>query len=135
MPVADDPIALLLAGRYPDPETGELLRSESRAIAIEDSLDGAEAQLVGDLGLGKRLAVIADANTFAALGARVERALAGAFDVQRMVAPGVVHADSETIAQLGAELAAGTDAVVAVGSGTLNDLSKMVALERGIPQI
>ena len=60
MPAADDPIALLLAGRYPDPETGELLRSESLSIAIEDSLDGMEAELLRSLSLGKRLALIAE---------------------------------------------------------------------------
>ena len=35
---AGDPVALLLAGSYPDPETGELLAAESRAVVIEDSL-------------------------------------------------------------------------------------------------
>ncbi|MBL9013363.1 MAG: iron-containing alcohol dehydrogenase, partial [Myxococcales bacterium] len=135
MPAADDPIALLLAGRYPDPETGELLRSESLSIAIEDSLDGMEAELLRSLSLGKRLALIADERTYAALGARVERAISGAFDVQRLVKLGTVHADGETIARLASELEPGIDAVVAVGSGTLSDLSKMVALERNIPQV
>jgi glycerol-1-phosphate dehydrogenase [NAD(P)+] len=135
MPVAEDPITLLLEGRYPDPQTGELLRADSRAIAIEDSLEGREVELLAGLGLGKKLALIADERTYAALGARVERALASRHDIQRMVAGGTVHPDTDTIAKLSAELAAGTDAVVAVGSGTINDLSKMVALERGIPQV
>lgn len=135
MPAADDPIALLLAGRYPDPETGELLRSESRSIAIEDSLDGMEAELLRDLSLGRKLALIADERTYAALGARIERAISGTFTVQRLVKLGTVHADGETIARLAAEVATDVDAVVAVGSGTLNDLSKMVALERNVPQV
>lgn len=135
MPAADDPIALLLEGRYPDPETGELLRSESRAIAIEDSLDGMEAELLRGLGLGRKLALVADDRTYAALGARIERAVSGSFRVQRLVALGDVHADGETIARLAAEVATDADAVVAVGSGTLNDLSKMVALQRGVPQV
>jgi glycerol-1-phosphate dehydrogenase [NAD(P)+] len=45
------------------------------------------------------------------------------------------HADADTVARLRAMLDPGTDAVVAVGSGTLNDLSKMVAFERGCPQL
>jgi glycerol-1-phosphate dehydrogenase [NAD(P)+] len=134
MPAVDDPIALLLEGRYPDPGTGELLRAESRAVVIEDSLAGREAELLTSLGLGPRLAVISDANTFAALGERVERAIAGTFIVQRIVLDGAFDADIETIARLAAVLDPRTDAVVAVGSGTLNDLSKMVALERGCPQ-
>ena len=40
---ARDPIALLLAGAYPDPETGEQLAAESRAVVIEDSLAGIDA--------------------------------------------------------------------------------------------
>ncbi|MDX2089627.1 MAG: iron-containing alcohol dehydrogenase [Kofleriaceae bacterium] len=132
---ANDPIELLLEGRYPDPETGELLRAEARSVVIADSLDGAEADLVGALGLGTNLALVADATTFRVLGERVERALAGRFTVQRLVLGEAPHADSETIAYLARELAAGTDAVIAVGSGTINDLSKMVALGRGIPQL
>ena len=132
---ADDPIALLLEGRYPDPLTGELLRAESRSIVIEDSLAGREADLLASLGLGRRIALIADENTYAALGERVERAIAGSFDVQRLVSNVGVHADAETIARLGTEMDPKTDAVVAVGSGTLNDLAKMVALTRRLPQV
>jgi len=136
MPAADaDPIALLLDGRYPDPETGELLRADARTVVIEDSFEGGEAELLRGLGLDRRLAVISDANTFAALGERVERVVAGTFHVQRIVLDGAFDADVETIARLAAAIDPRTDAVVAVGSGTLNDLSKMVALERGCPQV
>ncbi len=137
MPAADptDPIALLLAGRYPDPTTGELLRADTRRVVIEDSLAGAEAELLSELGLGRRLAVLSDDNTFAALGQRVERALAGTFAVQRVLLDTPFDADSETIARLDRVIDPGTDAIVAVGSGTLNDLGKMVAFLRGIPQV
>ena len=40
---------------------------------IADDLAGAEADLVATLGLGKRLAVVSDENTHAALGGRVSR--------------------------------------------------------------
>ena len=132
---AGDPIALLLAGQYRDPETGELLAAAARSIAIEPTLDGREVELVEALGLGRHLAVISDVNTFAVLGARVERALASRFVIQRLVLDGGTHAEPPTIARLLHELDPKTDAVVAVGSGTLNDLCKMVALQRGCPQI
>lgn len=135
MPAGDDPIELLLQGRYPDPETGELLRADARAVVIEDTLAGREVELLEGLGLGRHLAVIADANTFAALGERVERALSGRYAIQRIVLGGAFDADVETIARLAAAIEPRTDAVVTVGSGTLNDLSKMVALERGCPQV
>ncbi len=134
MPAAD-PIALLLAGRYPDPETGELLACESRAIAIEDSLVGREVELVASVGVGPRLAVISDVDTFAALGDRVERALAARYTVQHVMLPRHPHADVETIAKLLDLVEPGADAIVAVGSGTLNDLAKMVALQRDVPQL
>ncbi len=134
MPAAD-PIALLLAGRYPDPETGELLRADSRSVVIEDTLAGSEAELLAALSLGPRLAIVSDANTFAALGERVERAASGPFTVQRIVLDGAFDADADTIVRLAAAMDPRTDAIVAVGSGTINDLAKMVAFERGIPQV
>jgi glycerol-1-phosphate dehydrogenase [NAD(P)+] len=130
-----DPIGQLLAGRYPDPETGELLGATARAVVIDDSLDGREAELVAALDLGHHLAVVADVDTYAALGHRVERALASRFAVQRVVLDRAPHADTATITRLGASLDARTDAIVAVGSGTLNDLCKMAALARGCPQV
>ena len=131
----DDPIALLLEGRYPDPQTGELLGAQSRSVVIEPSLDGAEAELVAALGLGPNLAVVSDVDTRAALGLRVERALGARFAVQSVVLGHRPHADTETLARVSELVAARTDAIVAVGSGTLNDLSKMAAFERGIPQL
>ncbi len=137
MPAGDrgDPVAQLLAGQYPDPQTGDRLGAAARSVVIEDSLDGREADLVAALDLGPRLAVVADDDTFAALGHRVERALAARFTVQRVVLGRAPHADTATIARLAAAVDERTDAIVAVGSGTLNDLCKMVAVARGCPQV
>jgi len=131
---APDSIDLLLQGQYPDPETGALLHAETRALAIEDSLDGTEAERVAALGFGRRLAVIADPDTTAALGDRVVRALTSRFDVQSIVLGRDPHTDVETVDRLLAQVDPRTDAVVAVGAGTLNDLGKLVAHRRGIPQ-
>src|SRR5688572_3263745 len=140
MPAAEpapsgDPIALLLAGHYPDPETGEHLAAAARSVVIDDSLDGREVDLVAALDAGDHLAVVADEDTYAALGRRVERALATRFAVQRIVLPRAPHADTATVAQLTAALATPIDAIVAVGSGTINDLCKMAAVARGCPQL
>ncbi|MCX5746388.1 MAG: iron-containing alcohol dehydrogenase [Proteobacteria bacterium] len=134
MPVAD-PIAALLAGAYPDPESGELLACEARSIAIEDSLAGREVELVRGCGLGRRLALICDVDTHAALGRRVELALAQQFHVQRVMLPHAPHADIATIAHLLDQVEPGTEGIVTVGSGTLNDLSKMVALHLDLPHV
>jgi glycerol-1-phosphate dehydrogenase [NAD(P)+] len=139
MPVDDagtrDPIAQLLAGDYCDPETGERLRAAARSVVIDDSLDGRELDLVDALDVGRQLAVVSDDDTFAALGHRVERALASRFTVQRIVLGRAPHADAATVARLAAAIAAPTEAIIAVGSGTINDLCKSVAFERGCPQL
>lgn len=138
MPVSDpahDPIALLLAGQYRDPEGGKLLGCEARSVVIEDSLEGREAELVEALGLGKKLALLADVDTYGVMGERVEKALESRFEVQRLVLPRRPYPDRKTINLISAELAPGTDAVVAVGSGTINDLAKVVALHANIPQV
>jgi glycerol-1-phosphate dehydrogenase [NAD(P)+] len=134
-----DPIAALLAGRYRDPETGELLAASASSVAIEDSLDGREVELVAALAPGlardRPLALVADPDTFEALGRRVERALGSRFAVQRIVLDRAPHADTETLARLSAALDPQTGMVVAVGSGTVNDLCKLAALARGCPQV
>jgi glycerol-1-phosphate dehydrogenase [NAD(P)+] len=129
-----DPIAELMAGTYPDPETGAPLRAETRALAIEDSLDGAELDVLAPLGLGRRLAVIADVDTAAALGDRVARAVASRHAVQRVTLDRNPHADAATLDRLLNQVEP-ADAIVAVGAGTINDLSKLVAHRRGIPQV
>lgn len=130
-----DPLAQLLAGRYLDRETGALLAADARAVVIEPTLAGSEATLVADLGITGAVAVVSDVDTHAALGARVERALAGRFAVQSLVLPRGVAPDTDTVARLVAAAAPATAAVVAVGSGTINDLCKMLGHARGIPQL
>lgn len=124
-----DPIALLLAGQYPDPETGELLAAESRAVVIEHSLAGMERDLIAALGAGPRIALVSDQNTHAVLGARVEHAL----EPRQSIILDQPHADDVTVEKLLAALQP-VDLVIAVGTGTLNDLTKMVAHRRGVPQ-
>src|SRR6266498_3043885 len=99
MPAADS-IELLLAGRYPDPDTGELLAAQARAVVIEDSLAGSEADLVARLGVGRHVAVVSDRNTHVILGARVEQALGGRFAVQSIVLDAAPRADDDTAMRL-----------------------------------
>jgi glycerol-1-phosphate dehydrogenase [NAD(P)+] len=115
----------LVAGRWRDPATGRPVLIGTRAIVIERSLDGGEAELIAPLALGRRLAVVSDPNTFDALGQRVARALAriAAIDSVVLEAP---RADLATVDELRTRTA-GAEALVAVGSGTLNDLCKYLA--------
>ncbi len=110
-----------VAGRYRLVETGEPVRCPIRAIATAPSLAGREAELVRAAGLAGRLAVVSDENTHGVLGRRVEAALPGSLSVV-LDQP---HADEAT-ADLLRERTRHCDGLVAVGSGTLNDLCKYV---------
>jgi glycerol-1-phosphate dehydrogenase [NAD(P)+] len=121
----------LIAGRWREPATGRPVRIGIRAIVLEGSLDGGETELIAPLALGRRLAVVSDRNTFDALGRRVARALARIATVDDVVldAP---RADLATVDELRVRMAA-ADALIAVGSGTLNDLCKYLAHQSGRP--
>ncbi len=123
----------VVAGRWRDPATGRPVRVGTRAIAIERSLDGGEAELIAPLALGERLAVVSDRNTFDALGGRVARALAAIAAIDNVVldAP---RADLATVEELRARTGAAA-ALVAVGSGTLNDVCKYLAHQSGRPYV
>ena len=121
----------LIAGRWRDPTTGRAVRIDTRSIVIERALGGAEAELIGRLGLGRRLAVVGDRNTFDALGDRIAHALAKIARIDSVVLQAPV-ADLATVDELRARTGA-AEALVAVGSGTLNDLCKYLAYRTGRP--
>ena len=115
----------LLAGRLPDPDGAGMLAVPTRKVVIAPSLAGQEAGLLADLGLGRRLAVVSDPATRAVLGARVGAGLAG-WDVFEVVLEPAPHPDDKTVARVRAATA-GAEALLAVGSGTINDLCKYAA--------
>jgi glycerol-1-phosphate dehydrogenase [NAD(P)+] len=121
--MSDDLITRILAGSFPDPDGGPPLSVATRSVVIARSLKGMEADVVAPLGLGRRLAVVSDPTTHDILGARVERALASRGEVSRVVLPDQPHADEATVERIRAATAR-DDALVAVGSGTINDLCK-----------
>jgi glycerol-1-phosphate dehydrogenase [NAD(P)+] len=126
-------LAQLLGSGWPDPESGETLRFPSLAIVIAATLRDREADLVRSLGLGHRVAVVSDRITNDVLGARVERRLATSGPVIPVVLDSP-HADAGTVESLRIECAA-ADALVAVGSGTINDLCKAAAAADGKPHV
>ena len=129
-----DPIERLLAGSYPDPDGGPPLRVSTRKVVIAATLKGAEAECLDGLPLGRKLAVVSDPTTHALMGAAIERALAGRATVMSLVLPDHPHADEET-AQRIADATQSADALVAVGSGTINDLCKYVSAGAGKPYV
>lgn len=122
----------LLAGTLPDPDGGTVLAVPTARVCIAATLAGAERDCVTSLGLGDHLAVVSDPVTREVLGRRVERALAGTASVRPVVLPAPVHADQRTAASL-VRASSRCDALVAVGSGTINDLCKYAAATQDKP--
>ncbi len=119
----------MVAGRWINPETGEIGRVPYKSVVIAESLDGREADLVGEIGLRGRLAVVCDQNTHDVLGRRVAKALRSLGSVETVVLDHP-HADEGEVARL-QEKVRHFDALVAVGSGTVNDLCKYVTAQDG----
>ena len=130
--MSGDPILQLLTGQWPDPESGERLGVPVRSIVVADSLNGIEGDLVARLDLGRRLAVVSDPITQAVLGVRVEQALAAAGRVIPIRLRDHPHADDDTAARI-RTATADADALIAVGSGTINDLCKYAAFQDDKP--
>ena len=132
--MALDIIERLMAGDLPDPDGGAPLRIDTRSVVIAPSIDGTEADLVRPLGLGRSIAVVSDKTTHAILAAQVERALQGIGKITSIVLPANPHADAETAAKV-RQATASADALVAVGSGTINDLCKYASAQDRKPYV
>jgi len=132
--MVQDVIDRLVAGTYADPDGGPPLRVETRGVVIARSLAGMEADIVRPLALGRRLAVVSDPTTHAILGERVERALMSLAEVTSVMLPEHPHADDATVERVRAATAS-SDALVAIGSGTINDLCKYASARDRKPYV
>ncbi len=119
----------IVASEFYDAEAGKKVSVPYDSIVFRENLDGMEKALIADLNLGDKLAVVADENTYDALGGRVVSGLKtlGINDAIVLKTP---HADMRTAANL-ADRLKGFDGVIAVGSGTINDLCKFVTAQDG----
>ena len=81
----------------------------------------------------RRTALVADANTYAALGGRVEAALRGAgLDVLTILLAGPeIIVDEAQVIDVMLRNDAGERAFLAVGSGTVTDIARFVTLQTG----
>ena len=83
-----------------------------------------------------RILLVADTNTYAACGREVDAILGDPVASRHVFAgEGVVIPDETSVAAIEETMAAGTDLVVGVGSGVINDLCKFVGHKHHIPYI
>lgn len=127
-----DLLQQLLSGTLADSDGGAALAVPTKTVIIQRSLEGQEGDLLRELDLGPRLAVVSDPTTREVLGHRVERAAAAVADVDPIVLPEHPHADVELADEI-AKSAQSADALIAVGSGTINDLCKYAGAQAGKP--
>jgi glycerol-1-phosphate dehydrogenase [NAD(P)+] len=93
---------------------------------------GEVAKELGFRGIGL---IVADGNTWEAAGAQAEAALTEAgFQSKRFVFPkGELHLDEHTAGSILMELDDAVGFLVAVGSGTINDSTRLIAKRTGLP--
>jgi glycerol-1-phosphate dehydrogenase [NAD(P)+] len=132
--LSQDLISKLIAGTLPDPDGDGVLQVATQSVAILPTLKGIEADFIAPLELGGHLAVVSDSTTHGVLGERVETSLQRLGRVSSIVLPGRPHADGETVELIRRESAA-ADVLVAVGSGTINDLCKYASAQDRKPYV
>ena len=120
----------IVAGQWKHPETGKAATVPFETIMLAETLDGGEADVLAPLKLGKRLAVVSDANTVDAMGRRVAKHLKPLGAIEEIVLPGDLQCDEPTIAMV-QEKTRHADAIVAVGSGALTDACKYATFKDG----
>ncbi len=120
----------ICAGNWVNPLTGKTIPpAPYDNIVIKQSLVGQEADLVTGLGMQAPFTIVADQNTWGAMGQRIAAALKPLGEVKTILLDDP-HADMEAVEDLEKRLDPG-DSIVAVGSGTINDLCKFVTFRNG----
>ena len=125
---SSDPIDQLLSIGFQLPETDEWVRCPVRSIVFENSLDGCERDLLSGLSFPTSPVIVCDPNTYDVLGRRVSAAIPSA----KPIVIDMPKADEAGAAAL-MDQARHAEALIAVGSGTLNDLVKYVSHQHRRP--
>lgn len=107
-------------GRWVDPDTGTAVKVPFKHIKIGDGFADTARDLVEAVMPAKSYAVVCDKATAAIMGDKITRAMGSKATLILLEHP---HADEMQVRALQA-LTRGQDGLIAVGSGTINDLCK-----------
>ena len=114
---------------------GRTHRVALRALRMHPGALGELPDVLAGLGPVAAPVMICDRNTYRAAGEAVERVMAGAGSRLRTVClePGGLHADERGVALATGGIPAGCDLLLAVGSGTVHDITRYIAHQAGLP--
>ena len=126
----------LIQGCWVNPDTDKTEHFPIEYVGIEPNLIEKSCTLLPSLELGKKLAIVCDLNTYDLLGKDIESELiAAGFEIQILKIdehrPEANDLHVETIRNNTKT----ADALIAVGSGTINDLCKYASFQDGKPYI
>lgn len=116
----------LLAGSLRDPDSGGVLSVPVKIVVLGRHLANTAADLLAPLSFGKSIAVVMDRQTRAVMGEGVAASLRANHNVNEIVFDHSPHPDMDAVTFVRARCE-NSDGVIAVGSGSLNDIAKHAA--------
>jgi glycerol-1-phosphate dehydrogenase [NAD(P)+] len=116
---------------------GKKHQVRTRSVQIEPNVVDRIPGLLPSLIPGERILLVADRNTWAAAGERLSDALGASHSIEccllRDDSSGHIHASVDLVEEILAAYPDEYDGLAAVGSGTVNDLTRAVAHQRERP--
>ena len=112
-------------------ECGRVHSSEVKKVVMAPGVLPELPSVIAEMGDYKHLIMICDDNTYAVAGERVEKLLA--LDQIIRLNPDHLHANERAVGEVQEKMNAEVDLFVAVGSGTIHDITRYVAYHRGVP--
>lgn len=107
---------------------GRVHEVSTRAVVIESGALRRFEQILSDYGVSGKRCALYGRNSYRAVGALRPRA-----EQEIVLDPVGLHADERSTAEVLRRLAADAELLIAVGSGTIHDITRFCAHERGIP--
>jgi glycerol-1-phosphate dehydrogenase [NAD(P)+] len=130
-----DHINNILNGALTDEKTGKKIFIPINKIEIKSRLIDNIAKIAAELLLPKKIAVVSDIITHKIAGFKLEANLAKAeYEISSIVLPRDIEADENNIKYL-SDLTANVEYIIAVGSGTINDLCKLASYQQSKPYL
>lgn len=125
----------LLEGNYISPDNGEKISIPIKKIIIDDNAALEGCDFVRKNYAGKKISIVCDDNTFDALGKTVSENLSNAFKkINKIILDKKNQPDDIYINRVmyGVEE---SEVIIAVGSGTINDICKLVSYRQKKPYV